>query len=122
MTPSTPTLERMPLGRPMRPVTSLRRSDGGHSPPAAAELVVVNLVAQHDVQPHEELPGDRDLGVGAPAPMHDREVGSLEVDIHPSGMRRGLPEGEAEERAALLGNVAEVIFAAEAFRAGAKPT
>jgi hypothetical protein len=48
--------------------------------------------------------------------MHDGEVGALEVDIHPGGMRRGLTEGEAEERAALFGNVAE------AFRAGARPS
>src|SRR4029453_13000406 len=103
MTPSTPTLERMPLGRRMRPVTSLRRSDGGHSPPAAAELVVVNLVAQHDEQPDEQLPGDGDFGFRAPAPMHEGEVRPPEVGIHAGCMRGGLPEGEEQERAALLG-------------------
>jgi hypothetical protein len=90
--------------------TSLRRDGGGHPTPAPAELVVVDLVAQHNEQSHEQLPGDGDFGFGTPAPMHDREVGSLEVDIHAGRMRRGLPEGETEERAALLGDVAEVIF------------
>ena len=42
--------------------------------------------------------------------MHDCEVGSLEVDIHAGRMRRGLAEDQAEERAALLGDVAEVIL------------
>ena len=50
----------------MRSATSLRRSDGGQPTPAAAELVVVYLVAQHDEQSHEQLPGDRDLGFGRP--------------------------------------------------------
>ena len=48
--------------------------------------------------------------------MQDGEVGSLEVDVHAGGMRRGLPEGEAEERAALLGNVAEVILVGRGIR------
>ena len=102
----------------MRSATSLRRSDGGHPTPAAAELVIVDLVAQHDEQSHEQLPGDRDLGFGTPAPMHDREVGSLEVDIHAGRMRRGLPEDEAEERAALLGDVAEVILVGGGIQGG----
>src|SRR4029453_1407234 len=110
MIPSTPTLERMPWGRRSRFRISSCQGRGGHLPPAATELVVVDLVAQHDEQPHEQLPGDRDLGFGAPAPMHDREVGSLEVDIHAGGMRRSLTEGEPEQRAALLGDVAEMIL------------
>jgi len=68
------------------------------------------VVAQHNEQPHEQLPSDGDLGLGAPAPMHEGEVDPLEVGIHASRMGRGLPKGEAEERAALLGDVAEVIF------------
>src|SRR5712692_4829572 len=87
--------------------TSLRRGEGGYPTPPAAELVVVDLVAQHDEQAHEQFPSDRDLGFGAPAPMHDRKVGALEVDIHAGGMRRGLTEDEAEKRAALFGDVAE---------------
>ena len=37
-------------------------------------------------------------------------------------MRRGLPEGEAEERAALLGDVAEVILVGGGIQGGARPT
>jgi len=50
------------------------------------------------------------LALGTPAAMHEREVGPLEIGIHARGMRGGLPEGEAEQRAALLGDMAEVIF------------
>src|SRR5712692_6272961 len=89
------------LGRWIQPATSLRR--GGSLTPAPAELVIVDLVAQHNEEPHEQLPGDRDLGFGAPAPMHEGEVGALEVGIQAGRMRRRLPEDEAEQRAALLG-------------------
>jgi hypothetical protein len=96
--------------------------------PATAQLVVVDLVPQHDEQSDEQLPGNGDFGFGASPPMHDREVGSLEVDIHPGGMRRGLPEDEAEERAALRSVLPCLVMwprgylSAEAFRAGARPT
>jgi hypothetical protein len=43
----------------------LRRGEGGSSPPAPAELVIVDVVAQHDEQPHEQLAGDGDFGFGA---------------------------------------------------------
>ena len=122
MIPSTPTLERMPWGRRSRFRISSRQGRGGHLPPAATELVVVDLVAQHDEQPHEELPGDRDFGFGAPTPMDEREVGAPEVGIDAGRMRRGLTEGEAEERAALLGNVTEVILVGRSIQRGARPT
>src|SRR5213593_2645034 len=95
------------VGGSRQAVTSLRRDRGRPAPPT--ELVIVDLVTQHNEQPHEQLAGDGDFGFGAPAPMHESEVGSLEVGIHAGGMRGGLPEGEAEQRAALLGDVAEVI-------------
>src|SRR5262245_2842821 len=98
------------LGRRSRFTISLRQSAGGRLLSAAAELVVVDLVAPHDKEPHEELPGDGHFGFGAPAPMDEPEVGAPEIGIHAGRMRCGLTEGEAEERAALLGNVTEVIF------------
>lgn len=96
------------VGGSSQSATSLRRGRGRPAPPA--ELGIVDLIAQHNEQPHEELAGDGDFGLGAPAPMHEREVGALEIAIHARGMRGRLPEGEAEQRAALLGDVAEVMF------------
>src|SRR5712692_3997281 len=98
------------LGRWIQSATSLRGGDSGGPTPAPAELVIVDLVAQHNEQPHEQLAGDRDFGFGASAPMDEGEVGALQVGIHARRMRRGLTKDEAEERAALLGDVAEVIF------------
>ena len=96
------------VGRSIQSAASLRGGGSQTSPPA--ELVIVDLVTQHNEEPHEQLPGDRDLGFGAPAPMDEGAVGALEVGIQAGRIRGGLPEGEAEERAALLGDVAEVIF------------
>src|SRR4029453_19607521 len=87
---------------------SLRR--GWRSPPSPAELLIVDLVAQHNEEPYKQLARDGDFGFRAPAPMDQGAVASLEVGIHAGGMRGGLPEGEAKGRAALLGDVAEGIF------------
>ncbi len=97
------------VGGSRQAATSLRRGRGRTAPPT--ELVIVDLIAQHNEQPHEELAGDGDFGFWAPASMHEREVGALEIGIHAGGMRGGLPEDEAQERAALLGDAAEVIRA-----------
>src|SRR5438094_8362671 len=96
------------VGGSRQAVTSLRRDRGRPAPPT--ELVIVDLITQHNEQPHEELAGDGDFGLRAPASMHEREVSALEIGIHARGMGGGLPEGEAEQRAALLGDMAEVTF------------
>src|SRR5437899_12913368 len=83
-----------PVGRGIQSATSLRR-DGSWTAPSL-ELVIVDLIPQHNEQPHEELAGDGDFGFGTPAAMHEREVGALEVGIHARGMRGGLPGGEAD--------------------------
>ena len=87
---------------------SLRR--GWRRPASTAELLIVDVIAQHNEEPYEQLARDGNFGFRAPAPMDQGAVASLEVGIHAGGMRGGLPEGEAKERAALLGDVAEVIF------------
>ena len=92
------------VGGARQSAPSLRRGRRRPAPPA--ELVIVDLIAQHNEQPHEELAGDGDFGFRAPAPMDQGAVASLEVGIHAGGMRGGLPEGEAKEWAALLGDVA----------------
>src|SRR5260370_40098870 len=108
MTPSTPALEQVPWEDRVSSPPSLRRGRGRPAP--AAELVIVNLIAQHDEQPYKELAGVGDFGFGAAAPMHEGAVGAFEVGIDAGSMRGGLPEGEPRQRAALLGDAAEVIL------------
>jgi len=69
------------LGRWIQPATSLGRGDGGGPTPAPPELVIVDLVTQHNEEPHEQLAGDRDFGFGAPASMHEGEVGAFEIHL-----------------------------------------
>src|SRR6266849_613516 len=96
------------VGGSSQAAPSLRRGGGRAAPPA--ELVIVDLVAQHNEEPYEQLASDGDFGFRAPAPMHEGAVGPLEVGIHAGGMRRGLPEDEAEQGAAQLGDAAEMIL------------
>src|ERR1700730_9944036 len=96
------------VGGSSQAATSLGRGRSRPAPPT--ELVLVDLIAQHNEEAHEELAGDGDFGLRAPAAMHEREVGALEIGIQARGMLRSLPEGEAEQRTALLGDVAEGGF------------
>src|SRR2546425_11725099 len=74
------------VGRWTQSATSLPRGDGESPTPAPLEFVIVDLIAQHNEQAHEELAGDGDFGFGAPAAMHERAVGALEVSIHAGSM------------------------------------
>ena len=58
------------VGREIQAATSLPRGDGGSPTPAPLELVIVDLVAQHNEEAHEQLASDGDFGFGAPASMH----------------------------------------------------
>src|SRR5882724_12205515 len=104
------------VGQWIQSATSLRR-DGSWTAPAP-ELVIIDLIAQHNEQSHEQLASDRHFGFGASAPMHEGEVGPLEVGTHARGMRGSLTEGEAKERAALLGDVAQMIFIGRGVQGG----
>ena len=59
------------VGGSRQAATSLRRGRGRPAPPT--ELVIVDLITQHNEQPHEELAGDGDFGFGASAAMHERD-------------------------------------------------
>ncbi len=76
-------------------------------PAASAELVIVDLIAKHDVEAHEQLAREGDPRFRPAPAVQPREVQALEVGIGPCGQRSGLAEDPAEQRAALLGDVAE---------------
>jgi len=73
---------------------------------SAAELVVVNLIAQHDVEPDEEAPGQGHLRFGPAAPPKDGEVDALERRIAAGRERSRLAKDPAQERAALFASCA----------------
>ena len=101
--------------------TDLHRSETGSPTPPPPELVIVDLVAQHDEQSYQQLPGDSHFGLGASTPMDEREVDAPEIGIHAGRMSGGLTEGEAEERAALLGDVPEMILVGRGVKGGGQP-
>ena len=96
-----------------------RRSPGLRRPTAPPEFIVVNLIAQHDVEAHQELSGEGDLRFGPPPPMHDAEVAASQIIVRAGGQGRGFAQHPVDEGVALLGDLAESLFSAEALTAGA---
>ena len=94
--------------RPLRPRLhrSARQLEALASGSAsAAELVVVNLIAPHDVEPNEQAPGQGPLRVGPAAPPEDGAVDALERSIAAGRERSRLAQHPAQERAALLADM-----------------
>src|SRR5216683_2065252 len=104
-------------GPPSTVRAPLARRHGGR-PPTAPELVIVDVVAQHDEEPHEELAGHGDFRLGAPAPLRQGAVRAGEIRIEARRMRCGLAEDKPEERTALLGNLAEPVLVGRGIEGG----
>src|SRR5262249_2854060 len=86
----------------------LARGRGGCRP-AAAELVIVDVGAQHDDSRTSNWRATATLALERP--RRGARVRYVRVRSGSRrGMGRGLPENEAEERAALLGNLAEPVL------------
>src|SRR5262249_58498346 len=88
-----------PRLRPLRPrlhrsARQLRALASGWA--SAAELVVVNLIAQHDVEPNEQAPGQSHLRFGPAAPPEDCEVDAFESGIAAGRERSCLAEHPAQ--------------------------
>src|SRR6266852_9636689 len=71
-------------------------------PAAPAELLEVNVIAEHDVEPHEQFPGNGDDGFGAAAAPKQGEIVTFEVNFRVGGDQAGLAQDEAEQGTALL--------------------
>jgi hypothetical protein len=63
----------------------------------AAKLVIVNVIAEHDVEADEELARERDFRLGPAAAVKDREVPTPEIVIGAGGERGGLPEDPPQQ-------------------------
>ena len=83
---------------------------GGSRAPASAKLLVVDLIAEHDIETHEELTSEGDFRLGPAAAPQDREVATPKIVIRPRGQRSRLAQDPAQQRIPLLGDLAEVLF------------
>jgi hypothetical protein len=93
-------------------------------PRAAAppKLLIVDLIAKHDIQADEELAREGDFGLGPPASMQDGEVTAPKLVVGARGLGAAWPS--TQRRSALPGLVIlpRWWLSAEALIAGAKPT
>jgi hypothetical protein len=77
---------------------------------ATPKLGIVDVITEHDVEAHQELPGEGDPGPGTSAAMQNGEVATSQILIGTGREGRGLAEHPPEERAALLGDLSEALF------------
>ena len=77
---------------------------------APAKLLIVDLIAEHDVEANKKCAGERDFRFGPSASMPDREVAAMQIVVCAGGERGGLAQHPAEEGIALLGDLAESLF------------
>src|SRR5882672_12916356 len=76
-------------------------------PTTPSEFLVVNLIPEHDVEPHEQFPGNGDDGFGAAAAPEYGAVVAFEVDFRVRGDQAGLAQDKPEQGTALFGDLAE---------------
>ena len=94
---------------------------GVPGPAPTAELVVVEVVAPHDVEPDQQAPRQRDLRFGPAAAPEDREVDALELGIASGRQRSGRAEPPAHEGAALLADVSQAVLVRGSVDGGRQP-
>ena len=78
--------------------------------PASAKLLIVDVIAEHDIETHKELTSEGDFRLGPAAPLQDGEVATPKIVIRTRGQRGRLAQDPAEERIPLFGDLAEVLF------------
>src|SRR5262252_6598638 len=86
------------------------RGLGSRRAPAPAKLLIVDLIAEHDIEAHKEFAGEGDFRLGPAPSMEDREVATPKILVGAGSQRRRLSQYSAEERVALLGDLTEMLF------------
>ena len=97
---------------------ALARGDRRRRAAAAPKFGIVDVVAQHDEEAHEELARHRDAGLRAPTAVVQRTVGAFEIGVEPRRVGGRLAEDPAEQGAALFGDMAEPILVGGGIEAG----
>src|SRR5262249_43279619 len=75
-----------------------------------AKLVIVNAIAEHDVEANKKLAGESDFRLRAPTATEHGKITATEILIGACGERGGLSEDPAQKRIALLGDLAEMLL------------
>jgi hypothetical protein len=88
---------------------------------SAAELVVVNLIAQHDVEPNEQAPGQGHLRFGPAAPPEDCEVDALRAASPRVASGAAWPSTQRRSALPCLLICPSRYLSADALMAGANP-
>ena len=89
---------------------------------APPEFLVVNLIAQHDVETHEKLAGQGDLGLGPPPSMQDAEVAAPQPSSARAASGAAWPSTHRSRALPCLVILPSRCLSADALTAGAKPT
>src|SRR5262245_35506978 len=70
---------------------------------STAKLVIVNAIAEHDVEANKKLAGESDFRLRASTATEHGKITATEILIGARGERSGLSEDPAQKRIALLG-------------------
>ena len=92
------------------------------SAPAPAELGVVHLITEHDIEAHEELAGDGHFGLGPAAAMQDGEVATPKIVVRAGAKEAACPSTQRRSAFPCFVILPRCCLSAEALMAGAKPT
>src|SRR4029453_8884628 len=114
MTPRTPALDRL-LGnvagrRPGRLAHWHGRGQYEGSAPPSAKLVIVDVIAEHDIEAHEQLAGESNAGLRPASAVHDGEVAAPQIVVGAGRQRSGLAEHPSQKGVALLWGLCGVLF------------
>ena len=88
---------------------------------AATELLVIDLVAQHDPQPDPQFAGGGDARFAQPLLLQLAPVKALQLGIPTDGVHAGLTPEKTQQRIALLTQPTEPLPATAGIFAGDHP-
>src|SRR5262245_3694282 len=84
------------------------RGLGGRRASTPANLLIVDLIAEHDGEAPEEFAGEGDLRLGTTAAMQDGAVAAPKIIVRAHGQRGRRAQHPAEQRSTRLGDLTEM--------------
>ena len=83
---------------------------GSRRSAAAPKLLVIDLIAEHDVEAHEEFSREGDSGLGPSAAVQYGEVATTKIIVGAGGERSRLSKHPPEQGIPLLGDLPQPLF------------